>query len=737
MLHFSIGSPQLLNYVIAYFALGSVLLGVAVFVYLKNVSHPVNRIFASYSFCIAWWSLFTILLITSTSKSQALFWDQVCLLGAIFIPTTFIHFVFNFLGMSKRFKKITVMCYSFSLCYLFLLYNKMMFEDVVPTSIFNFYTVPNLFYGIFIGYFSLTSTFGVILLYHRWRRAPKNSTLSGQLKWLFFSSLLGYLGGGTNFLLVYGITIPYVTPIANYAILLYGLAVTYIILRYRFLDIEVIIKKTLVFAGLFGMIMAVVGVVTSVMQQVIGAYFPVHPFVSTVLSVTAAILLYDPTKRGLILATDRFLFQKKEDVRIILKQLSQQIITILDINELSKTILIVLGQAMRLQSGAILLLDDRGRDYRFLQHYGSSGGIKTLSGQDIFIQFMRDNKQLVNLENTDAKMNLPLEVLRLFENLKAVIGIPLSIKDQLLGIIFLGAKKSDQEFSAEEIDFFPTLGSQAAIALSNSRQIEIQRRTQIEYAQQAKLATIGTLVAGIGHEVKNPLQVVKNGLDYLLMSLKHGFFDNLPAEELKNTLTEAVVRMQDGQGRVTRIINNISEFSKKRSEVVKEPVDLEKAADIAVELTQYETKYEDIQIIKAYAGNLPPTIADLNRLAEVFFNILNNARDAILEARLKNPDAAGVITISSKRHADEVELAISDTGTGIPNEILESIFDPFFTTKDVSRNPESERPKGSGLGLHLAKSVVEDFGGRILVESQVGKGTTFRFLFPRQKETQI
>jgi two-component system NtrC family sensor kinase len=154
----------------------------------------------------------------------------------------------------------------------------------------------------------------------------------------------------------------------------------------------------------------------------------------------------------------------------------------------------------------------------------------------------------------------------------------------------------------------------------------------------------------------------------------------------------------------------------RRMEPVTERVSLNSILDESIEFLKNEARYRNIEIQSNYAPDLPLTTSDSAQLQQVFLNLLNNAIDAI--------GKDGRITINTKHIARNNELAvdISDNGPGIPKEVLQKIFDPFFTTKEVG--------KGTGLGLSISYSIMENLGGRMMVASEEGKGTTFSIYLP-------
>ena len=303
-----------------------------------------------------------------------------------------------------------------------------------------------------------------------------------------------------------------------------------------------------------------------------------------------------------------------------------------------------------------------------------------------------------------------------------MIAIPLFIHIDLIGLLLLGKKKSDQEFTKEEIDSFPTVAGQAAIALSNARLYDKLKKSQIDFAQQAKMAAIGTLSAGISHEIKNPLNHIKVGIAMLRMNKKHGVLDKLERPQFEEEIFKTLEILDENVTRANAVIERLSSFAKKPKELKMEPVDLRKAMNMALSFVEQEFSQYNIEVQKNFPDSFPSVMADLQTLEDVFLNLLVNARHAM--------EQKGCITIEGIVQDGELSVSIQDSGKGIPKENLEKIFDPFFTTKDVSRNPDKDAVKGSGLGLFIVREFIQRFGGRITVESQQGKGTTFRIFFP-------
>lgn len=230
--------------------------------------------------------------------------------------------------------------------------------------------------------------------------------------------------------------------------------------------------------------------------------------------------------------------------------------------------------------------------------------------------------------------------------------------------------------------------------------------------QTSKMATLGQMAAGIAHELNQPLNAIRLGNDYLSIMVEKG--KKIPDENLSQVASEV-----SGQvGRASEIINRLREFGRK-TDFAKENVNINDNIKNVLRMIGKQLSIDDIKVKLELDENLPLILAHNNRVEQVLFNLVANARDAI---SLNNKDDKS-ITIRTFQKNNSVLLEVTDTGVGIPDEFKEKIFDPFFTTKEVG--------KGMGLGLSIIYGIVKDYGGDIVVLSEEGKGTTFRQRFPQ------
>jgi two-component system, NtrC family, sensor kinase len=236
------------------------------------------------------------------------------------------------------------------------------------------------------------------------------------------------------------------------------------------------------------------------------------------------------------------------------------------------------------------------------------------------------------------------------------------------------------------------------------KDITSRRAMELQLMQADKLASLGQLSAGIAHEINNPLGLV---LGYTRLILKDTAPEAQSYEDLKVIEKHAL--------NCKKIVENLLKFSRATS-TTKARTDLNHLLQEVVAVVEHKFNIEKVQIGISLAPDLPLTMADRDKMNQVFMNILMNARQAI--------EGAGTISIASRWDPVKrlIYLSFDDTGSGIPPEILSKIFDPFFTTKPIGM--------GTGLGLAVSYGIIKDHEGEIRVESRPGEGVRFTVVLP-------
>ena len=237
--------------------------------------------------------------------------------------------------------------------------------------------------------------------------------------------------------------------------------------------------------------------------------------------------------------------------------------------------------------------------------------------------------------------------------------------------------------------------------------LEDRQRLQDQLVVADRLSSIGTLAAGVAHEINNPLAVVLANLGVVREALAN---TTSPRPELLDALDDAAA----GAERVRRIVRDLKTFS--HAEGAPRAVDLMKVLEFVFDMTYSEVRHR-AQLIRDLAP-VPPVSCNEGRIAQVLLNLLVNAAHSIAPGRADKNE----IRVRTRLDGARVMIEVEDTGCGIPRELLGRIFDPFFTTKPTG--------SGTGLGLAVCHGIVKACGGEIAVSSEVGEGTRFRVWIP-------
>jgi signal transduction histidine kinase/CheY-like chemotaxis protein len=273
-------------------------------------------------------------------------------------------------------------------------------------------------------------------------------------------------------------------------------------------------------------------------------------------------------------------------------------------------------------------------------------------------------------------------------------------------------------WSSDEIAFAGAIADQCALILSTAERLRLEQereRMRIELIHIQRLESIGTLAAGVAHEISNPLAYIATNLDYIGSGLDR-VDDPSVVREIRRATREAML----GADRVRRIVGDLTRFVR-RDQDPPAPVDVRSVLDTAISMSWSELHHR-ARLVRD-DGALALVLADGDRLVQVFLNLLLNAAQAIEDGRAEKNE----IRISTRLDGDRLAIEVADTGVGIPPDAIGRVFDPFFTTKPAG--------VGTGLGLSICHTIVTGLGGAIEVESTPGAGSTFRVLLPVHRGT--
>jgi len=282
--------------------------------------------------------------------------------------------------------------------------------------------------------------------------------------------------------------------------------------------------------------------------------------------------------------------------------------------------------------------------------------------------------------------------------------LPTTIQDGEQAHANLGNKIKKRDFEAYAYPFFDEKGGLPS-AVMYYRDITEELRLKQEIIQQEKMAAIGILAGGVAHEVNNPLGGILAFTQLLLKKL-----------DKKSETYEDMLEIERAATRCKKIVQELLDFSRVSKEKEKCLVSINILFEKVIPFVQMEIRSLNVDLQFNLAQELPAVMAVPDRLQQVFLNLMTNACHAMPQGGKLS------LTTYFEKKKNEVCIEIKDTGLGIAKEIKDRIFEPFFTTKDPG--------KGTGLGLSISYRIVKENGGHIEVDSEEGKGSTFRIRLP-------
>ena len=528
--------------------------------------------------------------------------------------------------------------------------------------------------------------------------------------------------------------------------LLFYLSVGYAITRHHLFDIDVLVRQ----AALYGTLTLGITAAYAGSVAFLGLLLPEEAVrgsrLFTIVFVVLVASCFEPLRRRVQGVIDRVFFRSRPDYRRTVGEVSAALTPLLDLDRILSRIGRTVADGLQLRSLRLILWDgDRARVWRYRAGEDRMGETEGLPCQAL---------RRVLEESTPNPWRLPEDdesnggVRQEMAAVEAVLLLPLTVAGRVIGAIALGPRRSGLPFSSLDLELLGTLAAQGAVAIQNAlsyRALEelnaqldarVGARTaaleasnaeldrayrdlkaaQAQLLQTEKLASLGQLVAGVAHEINNPVSFIVGNIEPLRGNLgmlralaeRHGDAELAGAAEQASRAFELIAH---GAERTAGIVQDLRTFSRV-GDVLPRPTDTHEGIDVTLRLLKPRWNNR-IEIHRDY-GALPAVSAAPGQLNQVFMNLLANACDAI--------EGRGNIWIHTAHDGNRITVTIRDDGCGIAPEHLDRIFDPFFTTK-----PQGY---GTGLGLAISYGIVTQHGGTLQVSSHLGRGTEFAIALP-------
>lgn len=606
----------------------------------------------------------------------------------------------------------------------------MFFPEV--TLVFNsfYYTKAGpLFYIFFIIWMGLVS-YSQVKLFLSFLKSK--GELRNQLLYLIVATLVGFTGGATNFFPHFELNL---YPFGNLTIILYCVIVTYATLRYRLLDINLFITRTSIFIAVYSIVLGIPFAIAFGPQQKLINYFgsnwwTVPLMVSTILATGGPFIYLYITRR----AEDRIL-QEQRRYQATLRQASRGMGKIKEINKLLSLIVHIVTRAVHLEHSIVFIADEANKKFVIGATRGKNHFIdlKEIDFENLIIDYFRKNKDPLVYEEIKHRIQdyddpMLNQIERVMFRLNAALIVSSFVDDRLLGLLVLGRKRSGKLYSQDDLIVFSILANQAALAIENALFYENVKKTQEALFKAEKMATIGTMADGLSHQINNRLHamgfIASDALDTIKLKRQSSNFSS-ETTQLVEEMESAFKKIQENVAHGGEIVQGLLRYTRKGDRGFS-AVDLEQLIKSSFEMAQFKVKLSQLSIIKDYPKNISQIRGNFTQLQEVFFNLIDNAYDAMMQRKAENSELnyKPILRISAVARNGKINVCVEDNGIGVRKEDKNLLFTPFFTTKLSSK-------KGTGLGLYVIQKIIEDnHGGKVRMESEYMKGTKIYIELP-------
>jgi two-component system NtrC family sensor kinase len=688
---------------IAYFLVG-------LFVYSKKKPNPINRSFAVMLLCVSLWNVEWAGLLLGLDAEFVYIWGAIFRIPVLFIPPTFLHFAFFFTnpqGISRRSWKILLFFYGLSCFLAAISWTRYFIEDLIayPWG-YSFKGGPlyilflsEFIIAILIAFSYIVRGYALADSYHRQR-----------LKYFFLSIGVSFILGSYNFLPVFGLQ---VYPLGSIVVTVGLFIAAYSVAQHRLMDVSLFMAKGLGYLFSF----AILGIPSFFIIIFLEKnFFTKADTLFSLLMVLmgiGAVVLFSRIKGRMDRAMLQIIVRDKYFYHRVLEEFSRRLVAIVDLNRLLNMLAETIEKSMGVEQISVFLYNAEKEIYFPALNTNSQEALLkgvTFKIDEHFINRLREEKDAILRVEAERilKDSERGEVLRVMGRLHAEVCLQLIYSERLIGFINLGHKTAEEMYYREDLDLLNTLTNQIAIAIENATLYENLKKSQNILRRSDRLASLGTLIASLAHEIRNPLVSIKT------------FTQLLPERIDDNEFRDYFLKVASGEiDRLTSLINELLGFAKPSEPNLKEE-DVTTIIDRMEVLISTEARKNNIKIMKNYSPYPSTVLVDAEQIKQVLLNILLNAIQAIegrgeiwIETRI-------VHSTRNDKREEFLQIEIRDSGIGILPENLDRVFDPFFST----------RSEGSGLGLAISHQIVHEHGGFIDIESEIGKGTSFRIHFP-------
>ncbi|UCC94580.1 MAG: GAF domain-containing protein [Candidatus Omnitrophota bacterium] len=699
---------------------------VGLIVFWKNKESLINKTYFLLAVSTSIWAIGILFHAISRDEQVCLFWARFAHIGASFIAIFYLHFILSFLGLIKQKKAIIKVGYGIAFVMSLLAFTPLFFTSVSPKMGLRLWADPGPLYPFFIVFFLTFILYGFLLALKRY--ALLSGYKRNQLRYIIIASLIGYTGGSSTFLAVYGMKIIFIHPFALYLVSFYNASIAYAIIKYRLMEITVAISRAGLILGIYSLVFGV-------------PFYLGHQTGSWLLSTSLAVALAIPAPfiyRYFRVKAEDVLFAEQRHYQKILVQAAGGMVKEHRLDRLLKLIVYIVKKTVKLNFAAIFLHNREENVYnlKVMRDPGRMTEKITSPDQNALISYLKTAKEPVLYEELPRAARMGLG-----SSFPIGLIVPSIVENELLGFLVLGEKLNRKPYSDDDINVFKILSNQAALAIENCVFLEEFKHAQERIFTAEKLASIGGMADGVAHQIKNRLNhfsVASGELKYEISD----FIKAHPSLVAKNSdlqkafdyLIHIADSLIDNVTKTDNVIRGILNFARtEEKENFFSQFSFKEIIDISLELLKVKHQITEFPL-EAEIDSTDAIYGVKSQIMEAIYNLLDNAYEAIQEKithHLKGKekeDFQPSIRVSLAHNRTVSFITVIDNGIGIKEDDKRKVFAPFFTTK-------SSYKSGTGIGMYVVRRMIEEnHKGRVWFESKYMKGTRFSIELPRKIE---
>ena len=711
------------------------LIALSVMAFWRARSTPTNRLFAI--LCLMGSLLYIDIVISFNAPSPqvALLSNRIGHLLHPFLIPLFIHFFHAFLNIDGR-RWLVGVGYGVAVVLAVLSVGDLMIVSSRRFAFGYFGQAGDAYPVMAIGA-TLATGYNLGLIYTAMLRAEQSITRN-KLKYVFIGfGTLGILSS-LNFLPMFGYAVypPGAFGFIPMAIMAAG------VFRYDLLGMDMLIRKSVLYSMVMALLTGAYALVVIAIQYLIRDFALADSFFFPVVLFVLITLLFGPLKNRMQAVVDRFFAKGRYDYQMSIKEASRKMAAILDVPSITRLMQTTFIDGMRVRNSTFFVADPQTGQFTTMAEAGQchpGEGRHALAHDARLPNYLRQTgtplrKSQLLEDNTGPGA---AAVLTEMDWLDAQVALPMLFKSTLNGFLVLGEKQSGDMFTREDIDLLETLCHQSALAIENARAYHAlqtlnreledkvaertrdlrealaeKERTLEQLIRSESLAALGQLVAGVAHELNNPLASVTSLLQSTVEDLQLWDGRSSPDKDLIDDLRFADKEL----GRAKDIVASLLGLAR-QTQTYEEQVDLNAVVCDALRVLHNQYKHRSLAISDKLDDDLPRITGNFANLGQVVLNIIKNAIQAVAE------DGGDIVLRTGlEDQPSKIFFECSDNGPGIDPALHRDVFKPFFTTKPVGQ--------GTGLGLYVAHEIVRKHQGAIVITNTPRGGTCLRVELP-------